>query len=318
MCPSPPSSAAASSDGFRCSFCSLQFRQESHLSAHLLEDHRVLSPTRCPVCTAFVRDLPQHIALQHPHRLRRGVASNGLEITPVVTTSRAADDDDDDPLDLHRPQQLPSSSSSSASSSPVSLPLRLAAVAAAAAAVSDREPVSAAASSSHPANLLLRTTTEMLRVAAGVVPRTDSPINLSLPRNGEEAAGDKLDKAAAAAARAAAADVARKRRKQTHVPDAHKDERYWARRIKNNEAAKRSRDMRIRREKVIFDENSRLERASSDAHSQAEHLLTDNKELRLKLDLVMDENARLKALMRSYQEMASSSSSERRPFPFSE
>ncbi len=42
----------------------------------------------------------------------------------------------------------------------------------------------------------------------------------------------------------------RKRRKQTHVPEESKDERYWARRIKNNEAAKRSRDMRIKREKV--------------------------------------------------------------------
>jgi hypothetical protein len=49
----------------------------------------------------------------------------------------------------------------------------------------------------------------------------------------------------------AVADQNRKRRKQTHVPNANKDERYWARRLKNNEAAKRSRDMRIKREKVI-------------------------------------------------------------------
>ncbi len=44
--------------------------------------------------------------------------------------------------------------------------------------------------------------------------------------------------------------ASRKRRKQTHVPEENKDERYWARRLKNNEAAKRSRDMRIKREKV--------------------------------------------------------------------
>merc|ERR1712226_1649726 len=47
---------------------------------------------------------------------------------------------------------------------------------------------------------------------------------------------------------------ARKRRKQMHVPDSNKDEKYWARRLKNNEAAKRSRDMRIKREKDVFEE----------------------------------------------------------------
>ena len=55
----------------------------------------------------------------------------------------------------------------------------------------------------------------------------------------------------------AAGSVSRKRRKQTHVPEQNKDDRYWARRLKNNEAAKRSRDMRIKREKVVFEENAR-------------------------------------------------------------
>merc|ERR1719414_1933820 len=89
------------------------------------------------------------------------------------------------------------------------------------------------------------------------------------------------------AAASAADDTPRKRRKQTHVPDANKDERYWTRRLKNNEAAKRSRDMRIKRERVVFEENQRLE--------------NKNKELRLKMDIVMEDNARLKNLLVSYQ-----------------
>ena len=84
----------------------------------------------------------------------------------------------------------------------------------------------------------------------------------------------------------------RKRRKQTHVPEESKDERYWARRLKNNEAAKRSRDMRIKREKVVFDENLRLEKSNADLKSEVERLATDNKVLHLKMDIIMDENNR--------------------------
>ena len=62
----------------------------------------------------------------------------------------------------------------------------------------------------------------------------------------------------------AASQLGRKRRRQTHVPENNKDERYWARRLKNNEAAKKSRDMRIKREKVIFEENMRLENMVKD------------------------------------------------------
>ncbi len=60
----------------------------------------------------------------------------------------------------------------------------------------------------------------------------------------------------------------RKRRKQTHVPVESKDDKYWARRIKNNEAAKRSRDMRIKREKVVFEENSRLEQDNREMRTE--------------------------------------------------
>ena len=89
----------------------------------------------------------------------------------------------------------------------------------------------------------------------------------------------------------------RKRRKQTHVPDTNKDDRYWARRLKNNEAAKKSRDMRIKREKVIFEENVRLENMIKDLKNDNDSYSTENKELQLRLDFVLDENARLKNII---------------------
>ncbi len=38
--------------------------------------------------------------------------------------------------------------------------------------------------------------------------------------------------------------------------------------MKNNEAAKRSRDMRIKREKVVFEENSRLEQDNREMRTE--------------------------------------------------
>ena len=107
--------------------------------------------------------------------------------------------------------------------------------------------------------------------------------------------------AAAQLTAAAADDTPRKRRKQTHVPDANKDERYWTRRLKNNEAAKRSRDMRIKRERVVFEENQRLENMNKELRLEMDKFITENKELRLKMDIVMEDNARLKNLLVSYQ-----------------
>merc|ERR1711944_152494 len=78
----------------------------------------------------------------------------------------------------------------------------------------------------------------------------------------------------------------KRRRKQTSVPPASKDQRYWARRLKNNEAAKRSRDMRIQREKIIFDENTRLEAMVKELKSDQERLTTENKELKLKMEFI--------------------------------
>merc|ERR1712223_1345721 len=100
----------------------------------------------------------------------------------------------------------------------------------------------------------------------------------------------------------AASQLGRKRRKQTHVPDTNKDDRYWARRLKNNEAAKKSRDMRIKREKVIFEENMRLENMAKELRAENESYMTENKELHLKMGIILDENARLKAMLRHYEE----------------
>merc|ERR1712110_940199 len=95
----------------------------------------------------------------------------------------------------------------------------------------------------------------------------------------------------------AASQLGRKRRRQTHVPENNKDERYWARRLKNNEAAKKSRDMRIRREKVIFEENVRLENMVKELRADNDSYITENKELHLKLGIILDENARLKSML---------------------
>ena len=93
----------------------------------------------------------------------------------------------------------------------------------------------------------------------------------------------------------------KRRRKQTSVPPASKDQRYWARRLKNNEAAKRSRDMRIQREKIIFDENTRLEAMVKELKSDGERLTTENKELKLKMEFILEENARLQEIIRNVQ-----------------
>merc|ERR1719273_2539746 len=93
----------------------------------------------------------------------------------------------------------------------------------------------------------------------------------------------------------------KRRRKQTSVPPASKDQRYWARRLKNNEAAKRSRDMRIQREKIIFDENTRLEGMVKDLKTDQERLTTENKELKLKMEFILEENARLQEIIRNVQ-----------------
>jgi len=92
-----------------------------------------------------------------------------------------------------------------------------------------------------------------------------------------------------------------RRRKQTQVPDQNKDQRYWARRLKNNQAAKRSRDMRIQREKIIFDENAKLEATNKELTREKDRLTTENKELQLKMGFILEENERLKSIIQSLE-----------------
>lgn len=55
--------------------------------------------------------------------------------------------------------------------------------------------------------------------------------------------------------------------------------------------------MRIRRERVVFDENRRLEGTIKELREDLDRVATENKELHLKMDIVMEENSRLKALL---------------------
>jgi leukemia factor-related protein len=127
----------------------------------------------------------------------------------------------------------------------------------------------------------------------------NNPVNLTIKRDDSEYTNDDSDigQDQAMYIAQAASQLGRKRRRQTHVPENNKDERYWARRLKNNEAAKKSRDMRTKREKVIVEENMRLENMAKELQSENNILSTENKELHLKLGLILDENARLKSLM---------------------
>ena len=59
--------------------------------------------------------------------------------------------------------------------------------------------------------------------------------------------------------------------------------------------------MRIKRERVVFEENQRLENMNKELRLEMDKFITENKELRLKNDIVMEDNARLKNLLISYQ-----------------
>jgi len=67
------------------------------------------------------------------------------------------------------------------------------------------------------------------------------------------------------------------------VPDELKDEKYWARRRKNNLAAKRSRDARRMKENQIAVRADFLERESDQLRKQIEDLKRENQKLKLKL-----------------------------------
>jgi len=67
------------------------------------------------------------------------------------------------------------------------------------------------------------------------------------------------------------------------VPDEMKDEKYWARRRKNNLAAKRSRDARRMKENQIALRADFLERESDQLKKQLEDLKRENQKLKMKL-----------------------------------
>lgn len=56
--------------------------------------------------------------------------------------------------------------------------------------------------------------------------------------------------------------------------------------------------MRIRREKMIFDQNSRLESINNQLQSDNDSLMMENKELKLKMEFIMEENLRLQEIIR--------------------
>ena len=72
------------------------------------------------------------------------------------------------------------------------------------------------------------------------------------------------------------------------------------RKISHDESLwKKRRDMRIiEREKVLFEEIVRLENMVKDLKNDNNSYSTENKELQLRLDFVLDENARLRNILR--------------------
>ena len=292
--------------GYRCPECHVVAADEAVLAAHLLSEHhlrlivsneppanQVLGSTgssgstspvseskgsNCPVCRQTVENLPQHFATTHTSPGVEVVAATGASsIVPIVLPS----------------QPLPSSHlRNSSMDSPLKLQENLKAM--------SKIPVNNYNSS------LISEIKKKLGSSRGrgkgARARDSEAIDLTLRNeaNNNDEGEDRDD--------SGNEDLSKKRRrKQTSVPEQNKDQRYWARRLKNNEAAKRSRDMRIQREKIIFDENQRLEAEVNGLRAERNQILTDNKELKLKMEFVLEENARLKSLVQSIQESGSSS-----------
>nr|XP_036671123.1 putative uncharacterized protein DDB_G0288537 isoform X2 [Drosophila suzukii] len=79
----------------------------------------------------------------------------------------------------------------------------------------------------------------------------------------------------------------KKSRKQ-FVPDELKDDKYWARRRKNNIAAKRSRDARRQKENQIAMRARYLEKENATLHQEVEQLKQENMDLRARLSKFQD------------------------------
>jgi len=288
------SSPDSSTDPWSCPQCGMGNESESRLLEHLLHEHeiRVVPPqsptkTRCPVCRQHVADLSQHFALEHGDQTQQSIYQetthqqglpSGASVTRIIPivlprqpASRAQNllsEDSEEHLVVSKPGQQ----------------MR----------VSDNYRSNGESTRSSTPNSEIN---------------NDNPVNLSMRRefqhpthivseiiDQDQFMDNSSDSGSYMQAGTGSAN-SRKRRKQTHVPDTNKDDRYWARRLKNNEAAKKSRDMRIKREKVIFEENVRLENIIKDLKNDNNSYSTENKELHLRLDFVMDENLRLKNMI---------------------
>merc|ERR1711997_1433460 len=273
------SSPDSSTDPWSCPQWGIGNENESRLLEHLLHVHdiRVVPPqsptkTRCPVCRQHVADLSQHFALEHGDQTQQSIYQ-----------------------EASRQQGLPSGASVTRII-PIVLP---------------RQPAPQAQnllSEDSEAHLLQSVVSKPGQQMRNSEINNDNPVNLSMRRefqhptivseiiDQDQFMDNSSDSGSYMQAGTGSAN-SRKRRKQTHVPDTNKDDRYWARRLKNNEAAKKSRDMRIKREKVIFEENVRLENMIKDLKNENDSYSTENKELHLKLEFILDENARLKSII---------------------
>lgn len=280
------SSPDSSTDRLACPQCGQNQVDEPKLVEHLLSEHQIhmvtpntTSLTRCPVCRKGVSDLSHHFAMEHEDSTARPVTkiarSTVTRIIPIVLPNQ--------PL----PQaHLPSSSDE---------PRNYSSSATQRGSTDVNNGVTI-----FPMGKVYKNNSSSSSTPTPPPSLPDNnPVNLTIKRDDSEYTNDDSDigQDQAMYIAQAASQLGRKRRRQTHVPENNKDERYWARRLKNNEAAKKSRDMRIKREKVIFEENMRLENMVKDLQSENNILSTENKELHLKLGLILDENARLKSLM---------------------
>lgn len=291
------SSPDSSTDPWSCPQCGMGNESESRLLEHLLHVHeiRVVPPqsptkTRCPVCRQHVADLSQHFALEHGDQTQQSIyqeASRQQGLPSGASVTRII------PIVLPRqpaPQAqnlLSEDSEAHLLQSVVSKPgqqMRVSEVNYRSNGESTRSSTpNSEINNDNPVNLSMRREFQHPTIVSEIIDQDQFMDNSS--DSGSYMQGGK------------GSANSRKRRKQTHVPDTNKDDRYWARRLKNNEAAKKSRDMRIKREKVIFEENVRLENMIKDLKNDNDSYSTENKELQLRLDFVLDENARLKNII---------------------
>jgi len=327
------SSPDSSTDLWGCPQCGIGNENETRLLEHLLHEHniRVVPPqsptkTRCPVCRHHVADLSHHFALEHgenqqdlrnskqdttPPNNQQGLPSGAsvTRIIPIVLPSQPAshaqtlmnEDSEAHLLESVAPQsrqqiQQQQQREQQRESQEYHVPCKI--------QRTQRE--------QHEFTDNYKSNGESTRSSTPSSMNNDNPVNLSIRRELQQPNNVEQDLASLETNSSDSGSLyniggqalvnGRKRRKQTHVPDTNKDDRYWARRLKNNEAAKKSRDMRIKREKVIFEENMRLEKMAKDLQAENESYMTENKELHLKMGIILDENVRLKAMLRHYEE----------------